>query len=321
MSPLESALGDYLRLRRSLGHKLCESERQLTRFVARLDAAGAETITMRHVLPFVFGDHVGDVNLDSDVNFDGVVPVRRLTAVRGFARYLAATDPRTEVPPAGLVRYRPTPRVPYLFSDADVTTVIRHARAATPFPFRAETLDTLISLLAVTGMRVGEALRLDCADIDWDDAALRIRDSKFHKGRDVPVSESTITALAAYQRRRNREPGTSRTTCLFRCLVGTPVPYHYFGVTFRSAIAASGVGAEAPSRPRIHDLRHSFAVSTLVGWYRAGLDVEALLPRLSTYLGHREPAFTYTYLTSTPELLGQAAARLEAAQTASAVRR
>ena len=305
MSPLEAALVDYLRLRRSLGHKLAGDERHLSRFVAYLDAIGADTISLQAALAFV---------LDPDLDPASTVPLRRLTAVRGFARHLAASDPRTEIPPAGLVSYRARRRVPYLFTDDDLAALVRCARASTPFQFRAETLETLIRLLAVTGMRVNEALSLDRGDIDWHAAVIRVRDSKFHKGRDVPVSASTIAALAAYLRRRNRQQQARHTPRLFISLAGTPLDYNYFGLTFRNAVTAARIGVNAPSRPRIHDLRHGFAIRTVLGWYRAGLDVEALLPRLSTYLGHREPRFTYCYLTATPELLGQAAVRLEAAQ-------
>ena len=284
MSALNEALGDYLGLRRALGHKLAEHERQLTRFVARLDAAGASFATMADALAFV---------LDPDLDPASTVPGKRLMAVRGFTRYLSAIDPRTEVPPAGLVSYRPRRRIPYLFSDQDVAAVVRAARASTPFPFRAETLASLIVLLAVTGMRVGEALRLDCGDLDWDQAVIKVRDTKFGKGRDVAVAASTAEALAAYRRRRNRrQPATTR---LFVSLAGTPVIYSNFALAFRQAVATAGVGADGPIRPRVHDLRHAFAVRTLAGWYRAGLDVEALLPRLSTYLGHREPRNTYRY--------------------------
>jgi integrase len=303
MSALSEALGDYLGLRRALGHKLAEHERQLTRFVARCDDAGAAFVTMAGALAFV---------LDPDLDLASTVPARRLMAVRGFARYLSAIDPRTEVPPAGLVTCPPGRRVPHLFSDEDVRAVVRAARASTPFAFRAETLASLIVLLAVTGMRVGEALRLDCGDLDWDQAVIRVRDTKFGKSRDVAVAASTIEALAGYRRRRDsRQPATTR---LFVSLAGTPVIYGNFANAFCRAVRASGVGAGGPARPRAHDLRHSFAVRTLLSWYRAGLDAEALLPRLSAYLGHREPRFTYQYLTATPELLGHAAARLEAAQ-------
>jgi len=141
-----------------------------------------------------------------------------------------------------------------------------------------------------------------------------MRGTKFGKSRDVAVAASTIGALAAYRRHRDsRQPATTR---LFVSLAGTPVLYSGFSLAFRQAAAAAGVGADGPARPHVHDLRHAFAVRTLLGWYRSGLDAEALLPRLSVYLGHREPRFTYKYLTATPELLGHAAARLEAAQEA-----
>lgn len=303
MSALKAALGDYLGLRRALGHKLDEHERQLTRFVARLDDGGATFVAMADTLAFV---------LDPELDPASSNPAKRLMAVRGFTRYLSAIDPRNEVPPAGLVSYRPSHRVPYLFSDEDVAEVVRAARDSTPFDFRAETLAGLIVLLAVTGMRVGEALRIDCCDVDWDQAVIKVRDTKFGKGRDVVVSASTVDALAAYRcRRDSRRPATPR---LFVSLAGTPVIYANFSHAFHRAVLAAGVGAEGPTRPRVHDLRHAFAVRTLLRWYRAGLDVEALLPRLSTYLGHREPRFTYQYLTATPELLGHAAARLDAAQ-------
>jgi len=247
MSAVSDALRDYLSLRRALGHKLAEHERQLTRFAARLDAAGAGFVTMADTLAFV---------LDPDLDPASTTPAKRLMAVRGFTRYLSAIDPRTEVPPAGLVSYRPSRRVPYLFSDQDVAAVVRAARASTPSAFRAETLASLIVLLAVTGMRVGEALRLDRGDLDWDQAVIKVRDTKFGKGRDVAVSASTIEALAAYRRRRDRrQPATTR---LFVSLAGTPVIYSGFALAFRQAVSAACVGAGGPARPHVHDLRHSF---------------------------------------------------------------
>ena len=301
MSPLEVALDDYLRLRRSLGHKLDRSGRELAKFVAYMDSIGAETVTMEAALAFV---------LDPALDPATTVPGARLTAVRGFARHLAGSDPRTELPPCGLVTDRPRRRTPWLFSDQDVAAVAAAARESTPFPFRAQTLTTLIGLLAVTGMRVGEALRLDRADIDWDQAVIEVRNTKFTKGRDLPVTPSTIEALQAYLQRPDRPSSTSHR--LFVSLAGTPVFYTDFHKTFTDAVNAARIGRDTPIRPRIHDLRHSFALRTVVAWYRQGLDVEAVLPRLSTYLGHREPRYTYHYLTAAPELLAAAAVRLEA---------
>jgi integrase/recombinase XerD len=143
-----------------------------------------------------------------------------------------------------------------------------------------------------------------------------VRNTKFMKDRNLPVSATTIDALADYACLRDTAFPEPSSSSFFVSLGGGPVAYSYFQATFRKAVAAAGIGAGSPIRPRVHDLRHAFAVGTLLGWYRAGLDVDALLPRLSTYLGHREPRSTYGYLTATPELLGYAAARLEAAQEA-----
>lgn len=301
MSALTASLDDYLSLRRALGHKLADHERHLRRFVAGLDDAGATFVTIADVLAFV---------LDPATDPASSVPAHRLTAVRGFVRFLSAADARNQVPPCGLVCYRPSGRVPYLFTDEDVAALVRAVRALTPSAFRAETVATVIVLLAVTGLRVGEALGLDCRDVDFDRAIIKIRDTKFGKGRDLVISASTRDALADYRSRRDsRQPTTAR---LFASLAGTPVDYSNFSLTFRRAVTAADIGAAAATRPRIHDLRHAFAVRTLVDWYRDGVDVEALLPRLSTYLGHREPRFTYRYLTGSPELLAHAAARLDA---------
>lgn len=306
MTAMDEALGDYLALRRSLGHKLADAERQLRRFVAYLDFIGAEVVTLDAALGFV---------LDPDLDPASSVPVKRLEAVRGFARHLSGRDPRTEIPPAGLVSYRARRRNPYLFSDDEIVAVMRCAAASARTPLRAITLETLIGLLAVTGLRVGEALRVSRGDIDFDDAVITVRATKFGKSRQVPVAATTIDALARYAAfRDHNQPCSPTTPTFFVSGSGTPVAYSHFGLTFRKAVDAASIAPGSATRPRIHDLRHGFAVRTLVGWHRDGLEVAVLLPRLSTYLGHREPRYTYRYLTATPELLGHAAARLEAHQ-------
>lgn len=214
MSALEQTLADYLALRRSLGHKLAEAERQLKRFVTYLEFIGEDTVTLDAALGFV---------LDPDLDPASSIPSCRLAAVRGFARHLAGSDPRTEIPPAGLVSYRGRRRSPYLFTDDEIVAVMRAAAASARTPFRAATLETLIGLLAVTGLRVGEAIRLDVADVDFDDAVITVRFTKFGKSRQVPVSATTIDALAAYARQRDRSQ--PRATRLFVSMSGTPVAY------------------------------------------------------------------------------------------------
>lgn len=301
----EQALVDYLALRRRLGHKLADAERVLGRFVVYLDFVGADTVTLATALEFI---------LDPDLDPASSNPSRRLQAVRGFARYLVGIDPATQVPPAGIVSYQPARRQPYLFTDDEISLLMAAAARSARTAQRAVMLHTVIGLLAVTGMRVGEALRLEDRDIDTDGAVITIRGTKFGKSRQVPVTADTIDALDACMKVRDDTVPSRRCLNVFVSGAGTPAAYTHFGLTFRRAVEATGIGADHPTRPRVHDLRHRFAVRTLLGWHHAGLDVGAMLPRLSTYLGHREPRYTYRYLTGTPELLAHAAVRLEADQ-------
>ncbi len=210
--------------------------------------------------------------------------------------------------------YRPPRRQPYLFTDNEISLLMATAARSARTVQRAVMLHTLIGLLAVTGMRVGEALRLHDADIERDTAVITIRGTKFGKSRQVPVTADTIDALRDCMEVRDQTLSARSCLNVFVSGAGTPVAYTHFGLTFRRAVEATGVGADHPTRPRVHDLRHRFAVRTLLDWHHAGLDVGAMLPRLSTYLGHREPRYTYRYLTGTPELLAHAAVLLEADQ-------
>jgi len=163
-------------------------------------------------------------------------------------------------------------------------------------------------------MRVGEALRLDRDDVDFAERILVVRDSKSGKSREIPLHDSTAGALRAYARRRDELRTQASSPAFFISLAGTRLLYDGFHLAFLGLVRDAGITPRsATCRPRPHDLRHSFAVSTLIGWYREGVDVEPRLATLSTYLGHVHPANTYWYLSAAPELLGLAAARLEAA--------
>jgi integrase len=307
MTALAERAQEYLRLRRALGHDLAEAARLLPRFVAYLEGVGATTITVDAALAWA---------QQPDVDAGSKVRARRMTVARGFARHMAGIDPGTQVPPPGLMPYRKRWRPPFIYTDADIQAVMAQTARVIPTPLRAATYRTVIGLLAAAGIRVGEALRLQCSDVDWDEGVITIRASKFGKCRELPLSSSTMEALAAYVRQRNQSIPRPRAQTFFVSTAGTAVIYADFGATFRELIRTSGIGKGSPVRPRIHDLRHSFAVHTLVAWYQAGEDVNALLPRLSTYLGHRDPICTYWYLSAAPELLALAARRLEATQEA-----
>lgn len=301
MSALEQALANYLQLRHSLGHELAEASWLLPNFVAYLDAHGSPTVTIEAALGWA-----QQANTDGRVS---TVGPRRMTAARGFARYLAGIDAATEVPPLGLMPHRQQWRRPFIYSTADIDAVITQARCSIVSPLRASTYATLIGLLAVSGMRVGEAIKLDRGDVDWTEGVLLIRESKFGKSRLVPLAPSAMAALQDYAALRDRLQPRPDGPSFFVSLTRKRLLYAVVSQTFRQLIDTAGVGAGAPRPPRLHDLRHSFAVATLLGWYRTGEDVAARIPALSTYLGHREPRYTYWYLSAAPELLALAAAR------------
>ena len=301
MSALSEAAQDYLQLRRRLGHNLAEANRLLPRFVEYLDGVGASTVTIEAALAWAYAPGVDPASTN---------PARRMGIVRGFARHMAGQDSNTEIPPPGIVPSYKRWRPPFIYSQADVEALVAHARAIR-VRLPAATHSTLIGLLAATGMRVGEALRLDRRDIDWDDGVLVIRKSKFGKSRQIPVLACTLDALRGYTRVRDQLCPQPVTESFFVSVRGTRLIYPVVQQVFRHLCDQTGVGRDAPNRPRVHDLRHTFAVRTLLHWYRTGEDVEVRAPSLSTYLGHRDPRSTYWYLSAAPELLALAAGRLE----------
>lgn len=307
MSALAHAAADYLRLRNRLGHDLAEYHWLLPRFVAFLDDAGLATVTVAAALEWANAP---------EVDPSTTMAARRMTIARGFARHMAGLDPRTEIPPFGLVASRRRRHEPFIFSPADIDTLLTGAQSLRT-RFASATHHTLIGLLAATGMRVGEAIRLDRGDVDETDAVLTIRESKFGKSRLVPVQPSVLAALRHYARLRDEVHREPTTVSFFVSTRGNRMVYPTIHEVFRNLCDSAGIGTGAACPPRIHDLRHTFAVRTLLGWYRAGEDVDARLPVLSTYLGHRDPRWTYWYLSATPELLALAAYRLESGQQVS----
>jgi integrase/recombinase XerD len=303
MSALGATLEDYLALRRSLGFNLDRAGRLLAQFVTYCDTAGAAVVTIELALAWATLPEAGD----------RAWAAQRLSVVRGFAKYLALFDERTEIPPVGLLPDKSHRATPYLYSEDEVLRLMAAADKVVS-PARRATIATIVGLLYATGMRVGEAFRLDRADVDFDDGVLSVRESKFGKSREIPVHESTIEALRAYARWRDGLFLRSDTDAFFVSAAGTRILYCNFHLAFLGLVREAGLPRRsAACRPRPHDLRHSFAVSSLIGWYREGADVEPRLAQLSTYLGHVDPTNTYWYLSASPELLGLAAARLEAA--------
>lgn len=303
MNPLRKALHDYLALRRSLGFKLCKSGGYLRHFVDFLERKRVCHITTALALHWA--------KLSPDAN--PAWWASRLGFVRGFARYRSATDTRTEVPPVGLLPHHYQRPAPYLYADDEIRRLLK---AAGELPssggLRPWTYSTVLGLLAVTGLRVGEAIRLHQDDVDIKQGLLRIRQTKFGKDRFVPLHPSTTRALARYARRRNNFCSVPAYPHFFLSDQGKPLTDCMVRWTFVKLSRQIRIrGPAASSGPRLHDLRHRFAVRTLLIWYRSGVDVEARMPVLSTYLGHAHVTDTYWYLSAAPELMALTAARLE----------
>lgn len=301
MTALVDAAADYLALRRRLGHDLADAHRLLPRFVAYLDDIGAATVTVEAAIAW---------SMAPDVDPASSVWPQRMLVVRGFARHMAGIDPATEIPPVGLIPSRQRWRPPFLFADDDIERLVTAASSVIRWRLPAVTHSTLLGLLAVTGMRVGEALKLDDDDIDWNDGVVQVRESKFGKSRIVPLDPSTLDALGSFVATRDQLV-ERRVPAVFISIRGNRLIYACVQSTFRRLCDSTGIGTDAPNRPRIHDLRHSFAVRTVIDWHRDGENVDARLPALSAYLGHRDPRSTYWYLSAAPELLALAARRIE----------
>jgi integrase len=302
MKRLADAAKEYVAVRRALGFKLYHETWWLPDFVSYLRAQGSSIITTELAL------HWAQQPADASPQWWAA----KLAAVRHFARHHRASDPRTEVPPPDLIPYRKQRLTPHLYTAADVAALMREA-AGLSRPLRAASYATILGLLATTGMRVSEALALDGDAIDWDRELVTIRSSKFGKSRHVPLHRSTLAALRDYAHRRDRLRPHRRSSAFFLSATGTRVIHQNFQHIFLRLLERTGLDRRRGRRPRIHDLRHTFAMRIVRDWYRAGVDVERRLPWLSTYLGHVSPSTTYWYLTATPELLAAAGERAERA--------
>jgi integrase len=305
MNTLRQAAEEYLSLRRRLGHKLDRSGWVLLQFVSFMEQRKALFITSDLVVEWA------------------VLPTKaqpgywasRLSAVRLFAQYRRATDPRTEVPALGLLRARYQRKRPYLYTEDEIARLMgAAARLASPMGLRAQTYVTLLGLLTVAGLRISEAIALDHDDVDLEGGILTVRRTKFGKTRLVPVHRSTTLALRRYARFRDRVHPRPRTSSFLVDEAGARLVKNTaedIFVRLSRQIGLRGPKGRHGHGPRLHDLRHRWAVDTLRHWYRAGVDVEPHLPELSTYLGHAHVSDTYWYLTAVPELMSLAISLLE----------
>lgn len=297
---LRTRMEVYLELRRSLGYKTSVQEHALRDFVDYLSTHGRQ----------------GPIRAEVAVDWARQASARcyctgaavRLRMLRGFLVHLKAFEPETEIPPPGLVAEPGRPKA-HLYSPEQITRLMEaDGWFWEEGSFRQKTYWTIVGLLASTGLRVGEALRLTLAQahLDHDPPYLEIRDTKFHKSRLVPLHPTTAAKLQEYRSARKEHVHAQMATTFFINDHGRPLLYARVRKAILQAHGHAGIVKEQnPGRkgPALHALRHAFAVQRLLAWYRAGADVRAQLPNLSVYLGHSGMVETYRYLSATPELL------------------
>jgi integrase/recombinase XerD len=300
MSPLRQSVADYLVVRRALGYKLERTEKLLAQFVTYLEDLGEERITTKHALAWATLPAGVDAWLSN-----------RLSVVRGFATFMQTIDPATEVPASDLLPWRRCRATPYLYSDAQIVALIR-AAVTLSTTHRVATYQTLIGALSVTGMRIGEAIGPNRSDFDGQAGLIVVRNAKFGKSRELPLHPSAVKALRRYLRRRDRPRASVCTEAMLVSTAGTRLLISSVQSTFRKLLGRAGIEPRSSlCRPRLHDLRRTFAVRTMIDGYRKKGEVGPRLALLSTYLGHVDPGKTYWYLSAAPELLKLAGDRLE----------
>ena len=305
MNDLRTTLEDYLIIRRSLGFKLCSAGRLLYKFVLFAEQEGASFITRDLALRWAI----------QPKNVLQSTRAERFGILSRFARYVSSIDPRTETLPQDLLPYRYQRRTPYIYSDNEISLLIESAQQLpSKIGLRPYTYSTLFGLIAVTGMRISEAIHLNRENVDLTHSVITIYQTKFGKNRLVPVHPSTRHVLQQYEVKRDQVFPHPKSLSFFvsdcgNRLTGSTVRWTFVKVS-------CWIGLRKPSKshghgPCLHELRHAFAVRTILNWYRAGLDVEREIPKLATYLGHAHVNDTYWYLQAVPELMQLATMRLE----------
>ena len=303
MSQLSVHIEEYLALRRALGFKMELAARLLAQFDRYCARIGVTRVTTEAAVAWATAPA-------------GSSPgwwAQRLGIVRGFAAWAQTQDPRVEVPPADLLPGRAGRVVPYLYSDADIVALLA-ATDDLPVPLQRHTYRTLIGLLSVTGLRIGEVIRLGRDDVHADRRVVRVVNSKFGKSREIPLHASSIEALRRYAEHRDQRFPAPPCGRFFLSSKGTPLRYSVVQPTFATLARQAGLQPRSPRcKPRLHDIRHTMAIRALADCYAAGGDVHAVLPLLATWMGHGDPSSTYWYCSASPELLSLAGRWLEAA--------
>jgi len=303
MKPMHQAVDDYLALRRSLGFKLREYGICLHEFVSFLKKNRSVHVTNKLAM-----EYATQRQHEKPVSW-----TLRLGIIRGFASYRIGTDPQTEIPAIGLLRFRSLRARPYVYSKNEIRRLLEAAlKIESPHELQPRTYYCLFGLLAASGLRLGEAINLQPQDVDWSAGVLTIHGAKFGKSRLVPLHPSTCAVLHDYAKRRDEIFAQRPVSCFFVTSRGTKLSKPNLSRIFRDLSRQIRIRTPGVRHgPRLHDFRHRFAIETMLRWYRRGEQVTRLMPVLSTYLGHRNVTGTYWYLSNTPELMSAASHLLE----------
>lgn len=298
-------IGRYLNVRRRLGADLSTDERILRRFAIFADRHGAQHVSTSLIVRW----------LESLPAAQPGTRAARFRVARQFAEWLHGIDANHEVPPRGLVPGRVQRTHPYIYSEAEIVAIIEHARTLPSiYGMRGLTCSTLYGLIAVTGLRISEALSLDPADLDVESGVLQIRQGKLGKERLLPLDPTVVQRLERYGSERDRLLGQRPKAFFVACdghrLGDCGARYNFAHVCQQIGLREPQLHLRHGRGPRIHDLRHTFAVRTMLNWYRSGKDVGREMVKLTTWLGHASPANTYWYLEAVPELLELASSRI-----------
>jgi integrase len=305
MKPLPKLLAEYLDLRRKLGFKAEREAWLLSNLASFLRTKGSAFVTTD--LALAWAKRPADAHPSWWAS--------KLSVARGFAKHVHLIDARHQVPPCDLLPRYCRRTTPSIYSTDEITRLLRAARemqsrTTQGLAFRRATYETFFGLVAATGMRVGEAIRLDCSDVDWTNRLIVVRESKFGKSREIVLDDSVVRALRRYAKQREGTHPQPRSPSFFVSCVGTRLIYNNVHSTFAKLLRQAGIPR---AKARVHDLRHTFIVRTILRWYSQGVDVDARMPLLSTYVGHRNPSSTYWYLSATPELMDLVARKVECA--------
>ena len=303
MLDLDIELNKYLAFRRAMGQRTDQIGPRLRHLVSHLKSKVVESgdLCATDILEWVCA---GD--------YSASTKHVRLSAARVFLKYLKVYRPEIEVPRLRVIESRKRSN-PFVFSTMQLSDLLNAAKhASSSLSITPMTLETILGLMASTGIRPGEALRLQTSQVFLDDAPPRllILESKFKKTRWVPIHETAVTRLRSYV--RHRDQLTSSNECFFLTKKGKPINRITLWRIFYQLVSKSKIQPEGNQlRPSPHSLRHTFAVNRLRRWYEEGADIASLLPNLSVYLGHSNPSASYWYMTCTPELMAAASALFE----------